>query len=144
MAGNKNSGRNRKPIDVRIAEGTYKPSRHGTLPIEPVAAKPLRMPPGLEDDEKAEWKRITSIKHLDANDYSLALAACQLWSLYLRALKRARRQPFAKEVRCAVTGYFTQYRNAVITLGIPPNERAKLSVMSRQSAKTGVRSRSRA
>jgi phage terminase small subunit len=135
MAGNSNSGRKRKDLGLHLADGTYRPSRHGPLgdatPTAP-SRRPLpERPRAFGPAEREEWKRLTELEHLGAINYALLVAACEMWGLYRASYLIARETPTDKEVRCAVTNYYAQYRTAVITLGATPREQAKLGLITK-------------
>lgn len=134
MAGNKNSGRKRKPLAPRLADGTYRPSRHGTLPMRDAEVPLPEATEGLDEIEAEEYARLKGFKHLGLEDRSLVRAACELWALYRKALEVARLIPVDRDARTAVTAYHGQYRATLIALGIPPRERAKLDLMQKNDA----------
>lgn len=57
------AGRPRKSVDEHLANGTYRPSRHGPIPpaADPTPAEPPRMPKGLPEDVAAKWRELVAV-----------------------------------------------------------------------------------
>lgn len=108
MAGNKRSGR--------------RPARPRTRSVEPLK-RPSRMPA----DDRFCWENmIAPAEHLEATDLPLAIACCELYGQYRRALKLATRDPEDPALRQHVTSYFAAFEKACYRLCIDPRSKRTL------------------
>lgn len=54
-------GRHRKPVEQRILEGSYKPSRHGPVPADFGIARPPDKPADLTEAAGEFWDRVVNL-----------------------------------------------------------------------------------
>src|SRR5690242_7416039 len=100
MAGNKNSGRRRKPTAALKLHGTFNPSRNAERERELRAdGSPIR-PDGLSKEAAWLWDSIIEslakqgvAKELDT---AHCWSTCELWGLYRQAVDAAKADPTDK------------------------------------------------
>ncbi len=144
MAGNSNSGRKRKSIEARIAEGSYRPQRHGDIVAKIEPAKATEKPSQLSEDESWFWDQLMTTGHVAVSDVPMALTACQLWGLFQGAVKVAKEAPLDKDARLAVSGYGATLAQLASRFGMTPTDRSVLGIVTdRPQAVPTVRRRDR-
>lgn len=91
MAGNSNSGRRRKPVELHQLEGTKPDYKNELMPVydEP-NVKIIYSPPQELDNIAKKWWRyhapiLSKARVLTEADVSLLQAAAERWSVYCRA-----------------------------------------------------------
>ena len=102
MAGNLHSGRPKSPAALAAAAVP--------MPGEPA------MPKGMVKEEKWLWNLVVdSFRNagiLAAIDAALLRSACELWNLYRKSFKLAKKFPTDKDTRIAVTSYWAKFETA--------------------------------
>ena len=131
-------GRPRKPLAELQLMGGFRPERHAGRICEPqFDGEPVK-PDGLSDDASQLWDSV--VPHLVARrvvtaiDTSILTTVCQLWGLYLAAVKVATADPVSKDARGAVTAYWSAFDKAAARCGLNPVDRARLSVPPQQDS----------
>ena len=142
-------GRPRKTADEHLANGTYRPSRHGPLPapVEGSAPEPPDMPAGLTADEAAAWGEIVPCVagRVRRSDVPALVDLCRWW---VRLGRMARRldelEPAAGNYVQTLTGAgicSTNFDRLASKFGMTPADRAKLRVVDAAPPAPKVRTR---
>ena len=124
-------GRPRKPITELQLMGGFRPARHAKRINEPqFDGKPIK-PRGMDKESSRLWDAVVpqllARRVVTEIDSAILTSMCQLWSLYLSAVKAATSDPTSKEARGAVTGYWSAFDRAASHCGLNPVDRARLS-----------------
>jgi phage terminase small subunit len=122
--------RQRKPLSELKLTGAYRADRHGGRTDAPkMEGLPVK-PAGLDRDASALWDQ-TVPQLIEKGivfqiDTAALTAMCELWSLYRKSLRSAKKKPLDKIIRSAVLGYWQAFNVAAGRCGLTPGERAKL------------------
>lgn len=141
-------GRPRRPIDMRLLDGTYEPSRHGPLPeSEETAPKLLSKPVGLTGDTSKIWDRLFPLVAPVARerDMPLLVELCAWWSELNRvraALKKSGPGSKGYNQLLVSAGICSDKVDRIASrFGMTPSDRAKLRAESVGAVKARVASR---
>lgn len=127
-------GRPRKPIELHVAEGTFRADRHGIKPDESEESKPPVKPADLDGDAAEFWDRIVGVLVgivRDRDGEQLA-ELCRWWSRIQRVgVQLDKAQPgslrYGRLMNQASTAAATFDRIAK-RFGLTPADRASLHV----------------
>jgi len=121
-------GRPPKPTQTKKLEGN--PGKRPLSEAEPKAAgRPMR-PESLTGDAAWLWDQV--VEELGSSgvakqiDTAMLWSLCEMWGFYRRAAKAAEEHPFDKDVRIAVTGYWSAFERAASKFGLDPATRSRL------------------
>jgi P27 family predicted phage terminase small subunit len=132
MPGNLHSGRPKSAAALAAA----------AVPL----AGELLMPKGMLKEEKWLWSLVVDSFRdagiLAAIDAALLRSACELWNLYRKAFKLAKKDPTDKDARIAVTNYWHAFETAASRLGMNPLDRSRLRPVV-DPKKSGIKARRR-
>jgi phage terminase small subunit len=110
----------------------FRPGTHGERLKEPKASGEPVKPGEMDSLASALWDKIVpklvEMRTVKEIDTEAVVAACEMWSLYRKALAAALVYPCDKNVRSAVVAYWSAFDKAAGKLGMNPADRAKLSV----------------
>lgn len=129
MAGNQNSGRRRKPLDVLRPE-------EFSGEIQPPKGKP-EMPEGMDDVATEHWRYVIELQAewVDVIDGPALRVMCETWSLLRTTIDLAKYCPENKEIRCAVNSYVQQWERLAAKFGMTPADRAKFRKKSTETVR---------
>lgn len=150
MAGNRRSGRPRKPTELHVAEGTYRADRHGAKRAEAQeeqAAAAIRRPSGMTRDEAWLWDLVVTelvrrrvVKEIDA---PLLQSMCELWGLYRKAYRAAKKWPLDRDARIAINTYWRAFEVAASRFGLNASDRARLQFHDGEQKQKAILARKR-
>lgn len=125
-------GRPRKPVDLRLLEGSYQPSRHGPLPEpEETAPKPVK-PAGLTGESGKMWDRLLPLLEpvVRERDTPLLVEMCTWWAELKRvraALKKSGPGAKGYQQLLVSAGICSDKVDKIASrFGMTPSDRAKL------------------
>lgn len=125
-------GRNRRPVESRLLDGTYQPSRHGPLPDPVEGAGPPVKPADLDGDAGRLWDSLTVLLAGVVRDRDATMLAelCWQWA-ELQRIKEviAKKTPGAKGYNqlLVAAGICTDKFDKIASrFGLTPSDRAKL------------------
>lgn len=144
MAGKRGKGgRPPKPVPVRIADGTHRNDRHGSVDalVQPAEAPEK---PHFENAAAADlWDTLVAelieLGVAKSTDAALLQSMCEMWGLYRAAYSVAEQDPTDKDARIAVTSYWAKFETAASRCGMNPTDRGRLRI--NKPDKGGVRRR---
>lgn len=137
-------GRHRVPVEKRIRDGTYKPSRHGPPPDTSADVAPPVKPADLEGDASALWDSLVELLAGVVRDRDAAMLAelCWQWA-ELRRIKAviAAKTPgeAGYNALLVAAGICTDKFDKIASrFGLTPSDRAKLGADKAGPAKPKV------
>jgi phage terminase small subunit len=140
-------GRPRKPVEARILDGTYKPSRHGPPPDAGDEVAPPAKPADLDGDAAVLWDTIVPMLATVARERDAPMLAelCWQWA-ELRRIKAviAKKKPGAKGYNqlLVAAGICTdKFEKIASRFGLTPSDRAKLGVVQAGPVRAKVATR---
>lgn len=140
------AGRKSTPTaDLKI-HGTYRRDRHeDRADVTPPSGQPVR-PETLDTIEGGLWDQVVPElvrkQMVGESDTAELVCMCELWGLYRNVVAKAKAAPTDKEIRCAVTAYFTAFDRLAAKFGLTSADRAGLKLPSgekKNSVPTRVR-----
>lgn len=144
MAGNSRSGRRRKPLEVRIADGTYKESDHGKVVALPADHQARPAPRGLDRFAKQFWVAVASQRIVDDPAAVLLQSGAEWYGIYRRAMADLKKHPYDRDIRRTSVDAFSAWDKVASQFGAGPADRAKLGLLPRVEEAKRVATRARA
>jgi len=147
-------GRPRKPLDMKLFEGEYRPVRDGPEDAAvrlPGTPEPTRK---LKGEGLKLWKAVvptlTQHRVATAADAPALTAMCEWWGLYRRHMTALEKLPAAQrgglaEQRMTMLALsaWKAFSQAAATFGLNPSDRARLRISPEANAATPVPPRKR-
>lgn len=136
------------PTSILKMRGTFRQPRHGErADVAPPPGQPIK-PSDLGEVESALWNQVVPDlvrrKLVGTQDTAELTCLCELWGLYRKAIAAAKVDPIDKEIRCAVTGYFSAFDRLCAKFGLTSADLASLKVAPESEGKKSVQGRKRA
>jgi phage terminase small subunit len=139
------TGRRPKPTASLKLHGTYREDRHAErADAAPPHGAPVK-PSDLGEIESALWDQVvpdlTRRQLVGASETAELVSLCELWGLYRKTYALARVTPTDKEVRCAVTAYWTAFDRVASKFGLTSADKANIKAPKPEGPK-GLSTRS--
>lgn len=119
MAGNKNSGRKRKPTELKVLEGSFRRDRHGNAPL--VSGKFPEAPVHLLEAERQLWETFPKPAWIVESDVAAVDGAVSIYAALI-ACRQMEQRSVDAEVK--LWGRLMTYLSA---LGLTPADRSKMA-----------------
>lgn len=88
--------------------------------------------------EGALWDQVVpdlvSRELVSAKDTAELIILCQMWGLYCEVVEKAKIEPTDKEIRCAVTSYFTAFDRVAAKFGLSAADNASVQTTNNKPA----------
>lgn len=138
--------RHPQPVELRLLDGTYKPSKHGPLPDDTPGGPPAK-PANLKSGPGKIWNELSKllVRVLRESDGPMLAELCRWWHELKRAQDElAKSKPGAKGYNQLLigVGICSDKVNKLAGLfGLSPSDRAKLRFEQAGPAKARVATR---
>jgi hypothetical protein len=118
------SGRKRKPVELRVIEGTFRPETHGQAPV---VTGPFPTPPEtLSESEQQLWATFPRAPWIQETDRLAVNGAVSVYAQILQVQRIAREKGVpAVDAEVKLWGRLMTYLSA---LGLTPADRSKMSI----------------
>jgi phage terminase small subunit len=126
-------GRPKKPLSIKLLEGTFRECRDGgASQVKSTANGSPRCPTQLDEVGQAMWDFVCRERpeYLATSDAMALLDLCELWSLRAKAKSLAGDDPTNKDARCSFLGYQGAAEKIMAQFGLNPSDRAKQGELS--------------